>query len=165
VADDWIPTEQQEAWQALANRATLAPWRVGCEGSEGSRVNRDSGDRRLDSRALLIVNGAEQPQEHFDAEFIAAARTAVPALLAALRAAEDRIDALRDQVGIEVRARQEWESNAEQAEATIARVRDALLPHDEGHADRLAMDPADCGPLIIDDIRRALAGTETEETP
>ncbi|WP_182357755.1 hypothetical protein [Tomitella gaofuii] len=79
----------------------------------------------------------------------------------------DRVDALREHVGIEARACEEWESNAESAEAgrdealaAIARVREAVAgqPVCDVHPDG---DPIACGwKRAVADIRRALDGDD-----
>jgi hypothetical protein len=47
-----------------------------------------------------------------------------------LTAANDVIDSLRERVGIEVRDREQWESNAERADDAIQRVRDLHTPYE-----------------------------------
>lgn len=54
-----------------AEAATPGPWRVGSEGSEGSRVNPRTGDKREDSRWIASVNGRVQPEDGRNAEHIA----------------------------------------------------------------------------------------------
>lgn len=54
-----------------AEAATTGPWRVGAEGSEGSRVNPRTGDKREDSRWIASVNGRVQPEDGRNAQHIA----------------------------------------------------------------------------------------------
>lgn len=45
----------------------------------------------------------------------------------------ERIDHLREQIGVEVRDRLQWEANAEQAESALERVRALHTTDAEGH--------------------------------
>jgi hypothetical protein len=60
-----------------AEAATEGPWRVGAEGSEGSRVNPRTGDKREDSRWIASVNGRVQPEDGHNAAHIASWHPAV----------------------------------------------------------------------------------------
>ena len=73
--------ENLARWREAERGASEGPWRVGAEGSEGSRVNPDTGDKRTDGRYLVACNGRVQPEDGRNATFIATARTALPALL------------------------------------------------------------------------------------
>ncbi len=65
-----------------AEAATPGPWRVGAEGSEGSRVTPNTGDKRTDMRFIANVNGASQPQDGRNATLIATMDPLVGAALA-----------------------------------------------------------------------------------
>lgn len=60
-----------------AESATPGPWRVGAEGSEGSRVNPATGDKREDSHWIASVNGRVQPEDGRNADYIASWHPAV----------------------------------------------------------------------------------------
>ena len=60
-----------------AEAATAGPWRVGAEGSEGSRVNPKTGDKREDSHWIASVNGRVQPEDGYNATHIASWHPAV----------------------------------------------------------------------------------------
>lgn len=105
-----------DALRELADRATPGPWEADTERYMGSAVAAPGGSP---------ITWDESEGEVFtvpDAEFIAAARTALPALLDETTALRARIDVLRDQIGTEVRSRDEWESNTEDAEHRATRA-------------------------------------------
>ena len=85
-----MPDQTLEAWlaerRAVHAAATEGPWRVGAEGSEGSRVNSDTGDLRADSRPILNCNGRVQPEDGSNARFVVDAHNTVPILLAMVEA-------------------------------------------------------------------------------
>ena len=80
------------AIEARANAATKGPWvwQANDDGYPQQIVGNDDG--------LVLVAETFIGPEHFpsEAEFIAHARTDVPALVAALRAAETKLAAIRD---------------------------------------------------------------------
>ena len=67
-----------------AEAATPGPWRVGAEGSEGSRVNPATGDKREDSHWIASVNGRVQPEDGRNAEHIASWHPAIALAVADL---------------------------------------------------------------------------------
>ena len=72
-----------------AEAATPGPWRVGAEGSEGSRVNPATGDKREDSHWIASVNGRVQPEDGYNAAHIASWHPAVALAVADWLDAED----------------------------------------------------------------------------
>ena len=60
-----------------AEAATPGPWRVAAEGSEGSRIAPDSGDKRERSRFVGIMNGRVQPEDGRNATHAASWHPAV----------------------------------------------------------------------------------------
>lgn len=70
----------REAASLMRERAEAAspgPWRVTAEGSEGSRIAPDCGDKRERSRFLGILNGRVQPEDGYNAAHIASWHPAV----------------------------------------------------------------------------------------
>lgn len=110
------PTPDQYAeWRRLADEATDGPWEAyslpAVPPGQWQMVGVGQVDNEMGHRIEAMFDD--------DAAFIAAARSAVPALLDEVERLTDRVDELRSQIGIEVRARQEWESNAAEAEGRI----------------------------------------------
>lgn len=62
---EWVSDRKR-----IHDAASKGPWRVGVEGSEGSRVNPDTGEKRVDSRAILMCNGRVQPEDGANALFV-----------------------------------------------------------------------------------------------
>jgi len=127
-----IPAEQRDEWRALAEAATPGPWRAvegDLEGKPASEylrtllANREA-DGTTSGRLFLTLApndidpeaGAEVvpattgdgPRSEANGAFIAAARTAVPALLDALEAAERERDAARKHAERERTAQKHW---------------------------------------------------------
>jgi hypothetical protein len=80
-----------ERLRARADKATDGPWRVCAEGSEGSRFAPAHGTPREQSRFIGIANGRVQPEDGWNADYIATVDPLVGLALAdwLLHAAED----------------------------------------------------------------------------
>jgi hypothetical protein len=77
--------ELHKAAEVLRERATAAtegPWRVCAEGSEGSRIAPDSGDKRERTRFIGIMNGRVQPEDGRNARYAATMHPGVGLALA-----------------------------------------------------------------------------------
>jgi hypothetical protein len=77
--------ELREAAETLRERAMAAtegPWRVCAEGSEGSRIAPDSGDKRERTRFIGIMNGRVQPEDGRNARYAATMHPGVGLALA-----------------------------------------------------------------------------------
>lgn len=118
-----------DALRELAEKATPGPWHWGPPSDSAW----PQGDESLCAGEELVLYGWGYDASGIDGSdedraFIAAARTALPALLDENTALRARIDVLRDQIGTEVRSRDEWESNTEDAEhrATRAEAQSAI---------------------------------------
>ena len=97
-----------EALRRLADAATEGPWEADHSEEDNSSI-KEGGREWWDGLAFA----GRQP----DAEFIAAARTAVPTLLDALAAAEHRVARLEAQTDIRGRAVVMYRERAREAEA------------------------------------------------
>lgn len=73
-----------------------------------------------------------------------------------IRQARADRDALREQVGIEVRSKDEWEANAERAEAQVDRVRALLDQYGPDHSPECGWE--DCTRCVVNEVQRALDG-------
>ena len=113
------PTRDQ--LRALADAATPGPWRIGEAFTEPASWVAHLADNGWDDRTTVTSQDAtaRDDQEVRDAEFIAAARTAIPQLLDQLDAAEQRIRDLAQEV------RDERGAARDQMEQV--RIRDALI--------------------------------------
>jgi hypothetical protein len=107
------------AIEARAEAATRGPWRVCAEGSEGSRIAPDYGDKRTRTRFIAIANGRVQPEDGCNARFIAAARSDVPALVAEVRRLRADRDRYRQSLPAEAQDYWYWRQRAETAEARV----------------------------------------------
>lgn len=112
-----------DALRELAEKATPGPWHWGPPSDSAW----PQGDESLCAGEELVLYGWGYDASGIDGSdedraFIAAARTALPALLDETTALRGRIDVLRDQIGTEVRSRDEWESNTEDAEHRATRA-------------------------------------------
>ena len=105
------PTRDQ--LRALADAATPGPWEQVNDHRE-SRVIATGGEHWL---WIADTGSVDSPQAQNDAEFIAAARTAVPQLLDQLDQAEHRIARLEAQTDIRGRAVVMYRERAREAEA------------------------------------------------
>lgn len=79
-------TDPREWLRAAQDRADDRPWRVGAEGSEGSRVNPDTGDKWVNLRPILSVNRNGQPMDGRIAAQVVREHNTHPAIAAALLA-------------------------------------------------------------------------------
>lgn len=84
-----LPREERDAIRARAEAATDGPWRTWNDGHVGSPTVHIGG-------GVMPTPGSDPAQRMPDAEFIAHARTDVPALLDALDAAEAEVERLRE---------------------------------------------------------------------
>lgn len=74
-----ISEQQLAEWERLANKATEGPW-YAYEGRDYSEISLNDGTTPRLAKPLALVGS-----KHEDAEFIAVAREAVPALIAEVR--------------------------------------------------------------------------------
>ena len=103
-----------EALRRLADAATAGPWENARNGVQQSLdAATKAGDYRYEGVGIVPEEYVRQD----DAEFIAAARTAVPALLDALAAAEHRATRAEARAAIRGRAVVIYRERARQAEA------------------------------------------------
>lgn len=86
-----LTPEDRDALRALASGATPGPWEAEYSGEQGNCVLPP--DARSTREAVAVTRLYHQQA---DAEFIAASRQAMPALLDMLDQAEARIKAVRD---------------------------------------------------------------------
>jgi hypothetical protein len=106
MTDDRITAEERARWQALHEKATPGPWEATPRGRDRRAARlawkeiRDPSMRPVVHAGSVTIWGEEGNQDHDagvvmsepDAAFIAASRSAVPRLLAALAEAEERLD-------------------------------------------------------------------------
>jgi hypothetical protein len=102
---------QLDEWEKLANAATSGPWQA----MPYSDSTYSSPDRWIKADGANIAD--EVPEA--DAAFIAAAREAIPELIAMVREKDTRADAWKDQA-------LEWEVRATAAEAEVERLKAKL---------------------------------------
>lgn len=83
-----MTSEELDRLDALANAATAGPWQT----NEGTRwtVSKRPGSGLTDAGTFFVVSMA--PEDAADATFIAAARDAVPALVAEVRRLKEAND-------------------------------------------------------------------------
>jgi len=99
-----IPTQQLDEWKRLADAATPMPWQwQSVEGYVGLLAPADLNVHPYELRSVMELGVEYGPQEKprmtsrkEDEDFIAAARSAVPALLDAVRELQQRCDQLTD---------------------------------------------------------------------
>ena len=86
-----ITDNQLAEWERIANAATVGPWfSVGAPWGNGTLVNAGTEDPHgghavCDTELMIDRSENIQGEPQCDADFIAAARTAVPALIAEVR--------------------------------------------------------------------------------
>ena len=108
-----------EALRRLADAATAGPWENARNGVQQSLdAATKAGDYRYEGVGIVPEEYVRQD----DAEFIAAARTAVPALLDALAAAEHRATRAEAQSALRGRAVVMYRERAREAEAEVKRL-------------------------------------------
>ena len=152
-----MTTEQRidpEALRRLADAATEGPWEADHSEEDNSSI-KEVGREWWDGLAFA---GRKS-----DAEFIAAARTAVPALLDALAAAERRATRAEAQSAIRGRAVVMYRDRAREADARIKAVQDLI-----DQADTAGDWTVTCSSLqwaIDGTVRRALEGSVTHNLP
>lgn len=120
-----ITPDERAAMRALADAATRAPWEASRDDlTDDMNVVHDQEHRvwvaHTGTRGMV---GAEP-----DAEFIAAARTAVPRLLDALDTAEAKARLVETYLRMEREAARRNLERAEKAEAEVARLRERAAP-------------------------------------
>lgn len=121
IPDHLIDTK---ALRKLADAATPGPWEVDRMGDLVSVPGRERD--RYGGHIFIGTATGDASSAAEDAAFIAAARTAVPALLDALAAAEHRATRAEAQAAIRGRAVVIYRDRAREAEARIKAVQDLI---------------------------------------
>ena len=168
------PTDRA-AWQALADGATPGPWEVGTEGwvetvggdgEDWSYVRRAGTTQEVTNQMLHNIEGSDEQTER-DHEFIAAAREAVPTLLAEVADLEARLVVTGQAVSDELEEAMAWQARCLTAEAEVQRLRagiEALLRIAE-YRDSMSLSCDFEGrpfksPIPQDDLRALLDGAQ-----
>lgn len=138
-----VTKEQRARWGELADSATPGRWEPVGE----DRIGSFDGDGPIVAETYCIrVRQSEFPQYMHDANFIAAAREAVPALLAALEE-QERLTALESAAasrlaGAVEQMRAKWRADVERLEQERDRFEDVLTPLTGMHECDVASLPA-----------------------
>ena len=148
----------------LASGATPGPWEAqdydDHPGDEGSCVLTHEPERGTRAIAYAIAYPWTTPEScEADAEFIAASRQAVPALLDQLDQAEADRDWNIRSSRLSKEERIKANARADQAEARIKAVR-ALLDQTDHQHDRMANPERQHRAVLISKVRRALDGEQ-----
>jgi hypothetical protein len=135
------PDPRLDEWEKLANAATPGPWRVGENDKNDQAIVRTEHLELFTGWHHCV--GAIEEEMHANAAFIAAAREAIPALIAMVRERDaresDTLDLLGDVDDGFMKAAQRAEARATAAEADAAAARkrvrelEAALEDAEGY--------------------------------